>query len=520
MKRLFVLLLAVSCLLAPIHAFAQTKTAVTLATIGNDTISSTAFQTHFTYERYVMSAQIKQIFDLYKSYSFTSDQIAQQLSSQTPYSTWISELQIPELLGQHVIDDMIDDQLIKQEASHMNIVVNDVDVDHELKRFFGVTGDLDHLSADDQTKYEADLKQYLSDLKQATGLTEVDIRPYYEAKAFRDAITDSLTKGVSQVLYAHLRHILVATEADAKDILKQLHAGKDFAALAKQYSTDTTTSENGGELDWTMVDNYVAEFADAVRQAHEGDIVGPVKTQFGYHIIDILGLENRVGTDTDISTIKTNAFNKWLNTLRASAESDINLIPTWMDYIPNLPAYTLPVDPATDTPPTATPLPPATAETLDLNSIKFDEIYEHPSKKFSVAVPTGWLVGQTINHENGLEVTFNNPTALSVIQVSAQPFEPAQKFEEMDAYYSPSELEYSWSNYNDYKEIQRHREDDKLIIDFDMKDTGDQPYKARQISWLKHGWLIGIRIVVPAAQPKLLDYLADNLITSLKFDGK
>jgi parvulin-like peptidyl-prolyl isomerase len=246
LKRLFVLLLAVSCLLAPIHAFAQTKTAVTLATVGDTSISSDAFQTRFTYERYVMSAQIKQLVDLYKSYSFTSDQIAQQLSSQTPYSTWISELQIPELLGQHVIDDMIDDQLIKQEASHMNIVVNDVDVDHELKRFFGVTGDLDHLSADDQTKYEADLKQYLSDLKQATGLTEVDIRPYYEAKAFRDAITDSLTKGVSQVLYAHLRHILVATEADAKDILKQLHAGKDFAALAKQYSTDTTTSENGG----------------------------------------------------------------------------------------------------------------------------------------------------------------------------------------------------------------------------------------------------------------------------------
>jgi parvulin-like peptidyl-prolyl isomerase len=219
-----------------------------------------------------------------------------------------------------------------------------VDVDHELKRFFGVTGDLDHLSADDQTKYEATLKQYLSDLKQDTRLTEADIRPYYEAKAFRDAITDTLTKGVAQVLYTHLRHILVASEAEAKDILKQLDAGKDFAALAKQYSTDTTSGENGGELDWTMVDNYVPEFADAVRQAHKGDIVGPVKTQFGYHIIDILEVENRVGTEADILTIKTNAFNKWLNTLKTNAESDIKLIPNWMDYIPKLPAYTLPSD--------------------------------------------------------------------------------------------------------------------------------------------------------------------------------
>ena len=90
----------------------------------------------------------------------------------------------------------------------------------------------------------------------------------------------------------------------------------------------------------------------------------------------------------------------------------------------------------------------------------------------------------------------------------------------MDAYYSPSTLEYSWSNYNDYQEIQRHRDGDKLIIDFEMTDKGDQPYKARQISWLNHGWLIAIRIVVPAAQPKLLDYLADNLIATLKFDGK
>ncbi len=64
-------------------------------------------------------------------------------------------------------------------------------------------------------------------------------------------------------------------------------AGKDFGALAKQYSQDPGSARNGGDLGWADRSNFVKPFADALFSMAVGDIRGPVKTQFGYHIIQL-----------------------------------------------------------------------------------------------------------------------------------------------------------------------------------------------------------------------------------------
>lgn len=84
-------------------------------------------------------------------------------------------------------------------------------------------------------------------------------------------------------------HILVETEAEADAILVELAAGADFAELAASQSIDTGSGASGGDLPCDRTVNfegtYVPEFVDAALAAEIGEPVGPVESQFGYHII-------------------------------------------------------------------------------------------------------------------------------------------------------------------------------------------------------------------------------------------
>jgi peptidyl-prolyl cis-trans isomerase C len=84
-------------------------------------------------------------------------------------------------------------------------------------------------------------------------------------------------------------HILVKTEKEAEDILKQLKNGANFEDLAKKYSTDSTAAK-GGDLGWFSKGAMVPEFDKVVFGLKEGQLSGIVKTQFGYHIIKVTGV--------------------------------------------------------------------------------------------------------------------------------------------------------------------------------------------------------------------------------------
>jgi len=83
-------------------------------------------------------------------------------------------------------------------------------------------------------------------------------------------------------------HILVATEDEAKAIIDQVAGGGDFAAIAKEKSTDKGSGAQGGELGWFTQDVMVKEFADAAFAMQPGEVSkAPVKSQFGFHIIKL-----------------------------------------------------------------------------------------------------------------------------------------------------------------------------------------------------------------------------------------
>ena len=99
-------------------------------------------------------------------------------------------------------------------------------------------------------------------------------------------VYDEAIKQTPNEQEVHARHILVATEGEAKDIEAQLKNGADFGTLAKQKSKDPGAAE-GGDLGYYTKDQMVPEFAEAAFKLEKGQISDPVKTQFGWHIIKL-----------------------------------------------------------------------------------------------------------------------------------------------------------------------------------------------------------------------------------------
>jgi foldase protein PrsA len=82
-------------------------------------------------------------------------------------------------------------------------------------------------------------------------------------------------------------HILVATEEEAKEIKQQLDEGADFAELAREKSLDVTTAVAGGDVGWFPRGRMAEEFEKTAFKLMPGQMSGPVKTDFGYHIIKV-----------------------------------------------------------------------------------------------------------------------------------------------------------------------------------------------------------------------------------------
>ncbi|OLB11529.1 MAG: hypothetical protein AUH10_09825 [Gammaproteobacteria bacterium 13_2_20CM_66_19] len=121
----------------------------------------------------------------------------------------------------------------------------------------------------------------LAALEAQVTASDADLRAAYEKAKGRLEVPEK----------RHARHILItgkddaAALAQAEKVLAEAKAGKDFGELAQQYSQDPGSAKNGGDLGWAERSAFVAPFADALFGMKVAEIKGPVKTQFGYHII-------------------------------------------------------------------------------------------------------------------------------------------------------------------------------------------------------------------------------------------
>jgi foldase protein PrsA len=96
-------------------------------------------------------------------------------------------------------------------------------------------------------------------------------------------------------------HILVDDEATANEVVAKLNAGEDFSKLAAEYSKDASNASNGGALGFFEKGQMVPEFEEAAFNMEAGEISAPIKTDFGYHIIQVVAIEE--GTQAQLEDV-------------------------------------------------------------------------------------------------------------------------------------------------------------------------------------------------------------------------
>jgi foldase protein PrsA len=226
---------------------------------------------------------------------------------------------------------------LEQKGKELGIEVTDKDVDARLaqikKQYFGGS----------EKQYKAQLKQQ--------GLTETQIRSDLRAQILSEKLYKEVTGDVkvtdkeiknyydvhktdyAQAASRKVRHILVNNKKLADSIEAQLKAGGNFAALAKKYSKDPGSAANGGELTVSK-GQTVPEFDKEAFRLKTNEISKPIKTQYGWHIIQALSavkaakqtpladVKSSIKQQID-QTKKTEAMNKWVADVKKEFKDDV-----------------------------------------------------------------------------------------------------------------------------------------------------------------------------------------------------
>jgi parvulin-like peptidyl-prolyl isomerase len=163
-------------------------------------------------------------------------------------------------------------------------------------------------------------KTMLDNLRREAGLSEADYRRTIEADLLYGKLQGlSASRVPTTDEQVHVRHILLETEEEAQTVLARLEAGEDFTSLAEELSTDESTRQDGGDLGWFPRGVMVPEFEEATFALQPGEMSDIVQTSFGYHII--LVEERDPDRELEPSLLErrqTSALSEWLEEQRQS----------------------------------------------------------------------------------------------------------------------------------------------------------------------------------------------------------
>lgn len=217
--------------------------------------------------------------------------------------------------GQTALDALISKKIIQLEAEKQNIQVTDADLEGEvaeLANYYGGQAAFEqslttyNMTIDD-VKKDLVVQVQLEKLMEARiTITDKEVEEYFAANSEQFAAAEQVKAS----------HILVDSEEKALAVKQLLAEGKDFADLAKEYSTDPSNNQQGGDLGLVKRGDMVAEFEEAAFALAAGEISEPVLTKFGYHIIKVTEkTEAKPGTlEDNRDKIRTTLLNQKMQT--------------------------------------------------------------------------------------------------------------------------------------------------------------------------------------------------------------
>ncbi len=243
-----------------------------------------------------------------------------------------------ETAVQQVMPQLVGIEIAKTYAQEEGITVSDEEVDKEMEEIKQQVGEQARASGQDLSDQEAfdqaleqnqisedELRQ---DVRESLPVQEVQQRVAGNAEPSDEEIQEfydeNKTAQFTQPAQRCVRHILFNKDQQqkAEDVKAQLQDGGDFAALAKENSQDPGSAEKGGDLGCLGKGETVPPFEEAAFAAEQGEIVGPVETEFGYHVIEVTEIreeqtqplsevETQI-TDQLAATQQEEEFTKWI----------------------------------------------------------------------------------------------------------------------------------------------------------------------------------------------------------------
>lgn len=383
-----------------------------VAKVGNIKILVNQFEPRVRMQRQQLLAQYSQ----YAQYGQLFG-----MDVQTQLTQIEAQLNAPETIGQSVLDQMINEQLIRLEAEKRGITISDADLVEAKQSSFSyypngtptsaptptdvvmpaipaeafdlvtvtptpgatatpeftptatsapqATATVDPAATPmpTATAYTQDgFESKFNESKDAflkLGLKEKDYLAFFDLQILQTKVQDAITADVPQTAkQVWARHILVPDEATALSIIEKLNNGEDFAALAQEFSQDTGSAVNGGDLGWFGTGAMVPEFETAAfALENSGDYTRtPVKSDFGYHIIQLIAQQERPLTADQYATAKSKVFSDWLTAARD--EYGVEIFDIWKERIPADPNFSTMATESVNAQNTALAKPEATTE--------------------------------------------------------------------------------------------------------------------------------------------------------------
>ena len=248
-----------------------------------------------------------------------------------------------EALKATVVKGLVEQKEWELEGEAMGVQVTDQEIETELDKL-------------KQQYFKGDEQKYSAELAKQ-GLTDEDVRNELRTRILTNKIYEAVTKKVTvsdadiQAYYdknstqyqqpasREVRHILVKNEALAQKLHDQIQGGADFAKLAEKYTQDQASKADGGKFT-AFKGRTVAPFDKFVFSAKTGDLSDPIKTEFGWHIIEVLSAV-KPPTTTPLDQVKDSIKTTVLQTKQnAAMKAWIAALPAkYADEVAYAPGY-------------------------------------------------------------------------------------------------------------------------------------------------------------------------------------
>jgi hypothetical protein len=188
--------------------------------------------------------------------------------------------------------------------------------------------------------YQQNYQEYITSL-QGIEVDESVLREYITNYLLKQKLYAAITADVSRMQdQVWARHILVETQDEAIVVMNRLAGGEDWNTVCNEVTLDQSGLENCGDLGWFAKGQMVEVFENESFSLDIGEVGNPVESSYGWHIIQVLGHEERsVETDYDYSRLQSNYYDLWFQ--EATANLTIVKNDNWVDHVPSEPSVAL-----------------------------------------------------------------------------------------------------------------------------------------------------------------------------------